>query len=140
MIGKIRTWRTAKVLCDMLPMGNKRLNWPQPRRPKEEAEARPKMIALGPKSVPHPRQRRKGEKGKGKAHSDKCYFYNVELRKLGSGCRYGADCQRAHTRIPDEAFEPMRMGSQSPRRDRSPSSSDKDQKAAKSGKDRGASR
>ena len=73
----------------------------------------------------------------GKAHPDKCYFFNLELRGLGSGCRFGDKCRRDHVRIPDKDFEPPRTGSQSPRRGRSPHSSDGDNKPARKGRDYG---
>ena len=86
---------------------------------------------------------KKAGKGKGKLHADKCYFYNVEIRNLGSGCRRGKEgkgCPRAHVRILVKKFVPPPKGSISPRRSSSPSSSGSEKKPKKKGRDRSASR
>ena len=89
--------------------------------------------------TPSPRGK-KGGKGVGKMHQAKCYFYNVELCGLGSGCRFGDKCRRSHSRIPDKDFEAPMVGSQSPRPSRSPPSSDTDSKPHGKGSDRNTSR
>ena len=73
-------------------------------------------------------------------HADKCYVHNFEIRSLGTGCRFGDDCTRAHVRVPDKDFEPPRHGSQSPKRNKSTSSSDNDKTSVQKGRGRSASR
>ena len=90
------------------------------------------------KRSPSPTDKKAG-KGKGKPHADKCYFYNIEIRGLGSGCNR-KDCNRAHVRIPDKDFVPPPKVSLSPRRNSSPSSSGSDKKPKKKGRERSASR
>jgi hypothetical protein len=69
----------------------------------------------GPKSQPQSYGKRDssqlpshGEgKGKGKPHSDTCFFYNLGLRGLPPSCNR-PDCGRNHVRIPDADFAKMR--------------------------------
>jgi hypothetical protein len=62
--------------------------------PAQKAKEKEKTKGQGDRSgsakrSPSPTDKKAG-KGKGKPHADKCYFYNIEIRGLGSGCRQKA--------------------------------------------------